>query len=249
VQTRRVLELPGEDLHLPAARRLSLSELCVGFCPTTHLPRLEDISGQCLVPVHLGGTGQAYVPVLLKFLWLFGPGEVLSVFPPRRTRQVGDVRFLGRLLAGDVVLMRRQWVVPPAALQEAAALPAPAAFAALHRWRIRHGLPDRVFLLEKVDDALQAKLYKPQFVDFSSPSLVTMLCSILRMADEPLTFEEALPLPENLPRDGGGTQWGLELVLDTFALRPTYHRPAVALRLAATVAETNPCHPGPHEAL
>ena len=63
-------------------------------------------------------------------------------------------------------------------------------------------------------------MYKPQYLDFTSPLFVEVFRSALRINGDPLTFEEALPLSDDLPQGPGGERWAVELQLDTLPLGP-----------------------------
>lgn len=216
VQTRRVLVLPGEPSPVPPERRVDPSELrvrCAG-----NAPELVDATGRRLLPVHLGAATLAYMPPLITFLALFGPGEVRPLEPPRSRRRSGDVEILDRVVLGRLVLARRRWIVPADMLRKAVQLPPSQAFAAITRLRQDHGIPPAVFVIERVRFGTEVEVFKPQYLDLRSPSFCELLELIVRESDKPLVLEEMLPTPEAFPRDTAGVGWAVELQMDTFSL-------------------------------
>lgn len=222
VQTWYVLEMPGETLDLPADRRIRMSDLRVRCGKAGGPPRLVDLSGRLFLPVYLGGAAFDFLPTPLKILSLLGPVEMGSLLePPSSLRQEKEMKIRERLTLGSTVLLRKRWFIAPNSLPaEVEGLTGAEAFAAINRWRLERGLPERVFFIEKIHHETEKERYKPQYLDFTSPSFVRMFQSSLRLNAHDLTFEEMLPSPEDVSRDGEGQGWALELMLDALALRP-----------------------------
>lgn len=216
VQTARVISIPGETLS-PNVVSVDLRELCVRLCSDSRLPRLVDRAGVRLLPVHLGGASTAYLPSLLQFLALWGPGELLSPRPPVPLRQDGEIQVENRVTVGNVVLLRKRWILPSSGLQDSLRnLGGGGGFAALNRWRMDRGLPDRLFWIERVrHEQASRSLYKPQYLDWTSPHFAEAFRSALDSQGDTLTFEEMLPSLEVLPRDDSGTSWAVEVHLET----------------------------------
>ncbi len=221
-QTARVLALPGETLDPNAAEPVALGDLRVSLDAATGLPRLADATGRRLLPVHLGGTNAGMMPFLIQFLAQWGPGEVRPPASPVPARQVGSVRVLERLTAGCLVLARRRWVVAVGQdlRRQAAEAADEEVFAAVNRWRLEQNLPERLFWIEKTHYDLVGEVYKPQYLDFTSPLFVEVFRSALRINGDPLTFEEMLPAAGDLPPGPEGERWAAELHLDTLPLGP-----------------------------
>lgn len=219
VQTRRVLELPGETPALPSGRRVSLAGLRLRLTPLG--PRLVDPEGRVLLPVHLGVAAHQYMPSLIKFLSGLGPGQLEGSLPSPPVREaVPGVKHYGRLLLGHLVLRRRAWRFAPAVCPTLQERSEPAAFAAVHRWRRRHGLPSRVFLYERRGEG-QATRAKPQYLDLRSPLFVAILRRALEKTGERGIFlEEMLPTPELYPLGPDGRPRAAEWVIDALALAP-----------------------------
>lgn len=225
VQTPRVLVLPGENPELPDGVRTELQDLRVRLDPATGLPGLTDAAGEPLVPVWLGGAALAFAPSLIRFLAVFGPGELKPIPTPRPAHSLGDATVLDRLLLGPLVLGRRRWILPAAALREriggrtGGRLPAHA-WAEVDRWRRSLGVPDRVFALEKIRHETIADLWKPQYLDLTSPLFFQILEAVARTAGPSLVLEEMLPEPEAFPCDAAGERWAVELQIDPGQIGP-----------------------------
>ncbi len=220
VQTARVLELPGENPDLPPERRLGVRELRVRL--DGPLPVLVDLRGQRLLPVFLGTNGLVGMPTLVRFLSRFGIGEFRLMHPPRYPQRRGGVVSYRRLRIGNLVLRRKMWVFSPAATFGAYAESSDAElFLAVHRWRLEHGIPERVFAAEKLETKFDLwPRHKPQYLDFTSPAFVHVLRSVLRSTPAELKLEELLPDPEAFPADEDGRRWAFEAQLDSIAFHP-----------------------------
>jgi hypothetical protein len=218
VQTRRVLVLPGEAPELPPGVRVEIQELRVRLDPATGLPGLTDAAGQPLVPVWLGGAALAFAPSLIRFLAVFGPGELKPIPLPRRPRacgEGGEAKVLDRLLLGPLVLGRRRWILPAEALRERMKGRTPArVWTEVDRWRRSLGVPDRVFALERIRHETIEDLWKPQYLSLTSPLFFQILEAVARTAGPSLVLEEMLPAPEAFPRDAAGERWAVELQLE-----------------------------------
>jgi hypothetical protein len=218
VQTRHVLELPGEEIGGPE-RRLRLADLRIRLHEKTGMPILVDVSGRGYLPVFLGGASQELLPVPLKLLSLFGPAEVRPLLPPSRERREGAAVVRERLSLQNLVLSRKRWMIPQAALPEKVGrLTEAAAFAAINHWRSELGIPDRIFVIEKVSRS-PVEVFKPQYIDFTSPLFVEIFRSILQAVSGVIKIEEVLPMTETMLRDAKGVRWGVEILLDSLAFR------------------------------
>lgn len=245
-QTRKVLEMPGERVSLSTDRRVRLADLLVRLdrlndardTADSGLPYLCDRNGRRLLPVHLGGAALAFLPHLMLFLSVFGPGE-LRPFPlprrPHQSEQSGPSRpsqILHRTILERVVLARKRWLVPAAGATgftalaaDLAALSPPRALVAIDRWRRLHGLPERLFVIERVSHPAVERIFKPQYLDFASPLFCELFRALLGKAvrqaggsDAALILEEALPDPGDLPRDAAGQPWAVEVQVEPLLL-------------------------------
>jgi hypothetical protein len=132
-----------------------------------------------------------------------------------------------RLRLGNLVIRRKRWEVGRADALEALDASSPEkSYQNLQRWRLEAGLPRRVYISEQMHrngDAVQS--FKPQYIDFSSPSLAALFLSIVRKNPQNSFLEEALPCPDDYPVDPGGQQRALELQIDSLALRANNREP------------------------
>lgn len=225
-QTPRLLTLPGAASELPAARRRSLRDLVVTLGEDGR-PQLRDRDGQRYLAAHLGGGYQDYMPTVVKFLSLFGPSEMGAVFPPPWTRRQGSLVISERTLIGNVVIHRKSWTAATADLRSLVERLADAeALERLNRWRLEHGIPERVFLREAVPHPYAGRRYRPQYLDFTSPGLTTICRSAIESDARSITLVEMLPGPEAFPRDAAGRAWAVELLLDSLALAPPSWAPS-----------------------
>lgn len=221
LQTERVLEFPGENSGASRDRILNLRDLSVELPEDSRIPlRLVDPSGRWVLPTHLGGTKLRLMPIMVKFLGLFGPGELRPVIPLPRYHRRGDIETRERVSLGKVVVLRKRWRIWPNSLVEALRGQSGArAFEILCRWRLEKSLPDRLFVLERRPTPLQTELYKPQFIDFDSPSFVKVFLNVVKVTPEPLVAEEMLPMTEDFSTDSRGSRRALEIQLESIVLK------------------------------
>src|SRR6185295_1435897 len=179
---------------------------------------LRDGHGQRYIPCFLSPLQQEFLPSLLKMINVFGvlPRGGLQI---GRTAQVRDgVTAYPRLSLERLVILRRRWVIPLDRLPVRSQLE-DQDFLAVQRWRRRHEIPTQCYLIEAVTaDYSKRTIYKPQYIDFRSPELVTLLLASLASAREPVTLEEALPVPDAFPFDESGVRRGVELIIESLAL-------------------------------
>jgi len=219
--TARLVTHPGEIAEASAGAHVSLGELRLRRGGAGEPPTLVDGAGRRFVPVHLGGAARRYLPTLFRFLSLFGPSELQVELPPARISSVLGASRRERLLLGDLILQRQRWIFEleslPAELFEGSE---EAAYAELDRWRRRHDLPCRVFLIENVHHATRSDLYKPQFLDLSSPLFVSLLRSALKVHRGAVCFEEMVPSPELGAPAASSDRWLFELLVESSSLQP-----------------------------
>ncbi len=220
-QTPKVLEIPGEWSDLPRDRRLTLSDLRVHIDPETGLPNIKDQQGIQYLPCQMNAVADVYMPVLLKFLSMFGPlTSSPEIFPSWSAYNVEGVTILDRLTFGNLVFRRKRWVVP-ASLLPSRGLDPIAYFREIGRRLQSLGIPRQVFWIEfiKARPGEQGDS-KPQFLDFASPLLVSAFQS--SNADETeVTFEEVLPDRTTFPLGDDGRRWGIEIILESLLMEKT----------------------------
>ncbi|MEM6794690.1 MAG: lantibiotic dehydratase, partial [Acidobacteriota bacterium] len=218
----------GESTGHPG--ELRSADLRVARDPeSAHQLALFDSEGARVYPVDLGFLNPRLRPPLFQLLSRFTPATHFTLPMPEISKtETGaegadlaarTIYALPRLTyRGRIVLARRQWSLGREAFPRRLPQQDEAAyFLSVQSWRGEHGLPEEVFcrihaLPSQGDEPEGAKrprapmrqhLYKPQFIDFSSPLLVDLLTKTLETLDNfALTFEERLPAKEHLVGHG-----------------------------------------------
>lgn len=241
-QTPALLSLPGERAGVAAGRELRLRDLRVTFHGRDRIPALRGPCGRRFVAAYLGVAYEDYIPTPIRFLSLFGPGEMGAVFPPPASHAEGEVTVSRRTVLGNVVLHRRTWSFPATALRaRLVGLDEARAFAAMARWREEHGIPARVFASERNTHPVAGVRVQPQYLDFTSPAFASLFRSMLDCGEETVVLVEMLPGPELFSRGPDGRRWAVEVLVDSLAMRPAAQLPArgadpPSLSLPAAVA-------------
>ncbi|MFJ4920017.1 lantibiotic dehydratase [Streptomyces sp. NPDC088725] len=193
---------PGEHSTAPEEARLHLDDLhAVHDAATDRLVLRSRRLDREVVPLYLGYLVPMVLPEIPRTLLLFSP-TARSV--PDVWRGVpagpeeGGVTRRPRVRHHSLVLQRRSWTAADGSLP----LRAPGAtdgdwYLAWHRWRVRHGLPARVFATVHEESSGEGGGWfggsKPQYVDFDSPLSLTALEGLLSGRHARTVFEEMLP--------------------------------------------------------
>jgi lantibiotic biosynthesis dehydratase-like protein len=225
VQTPFVLEMPGSKFDLPNEKRIDFTDLWVRVRPGAKLPQIySERAGQWLIPVHLGGAGHDFLSSEIRFLCLFGPCEMDVLMLPRPSQFVqGQLTVQRRIVNGSIILKRRRWIVSSGSLPRFNEQCEHELFAQINRWRIAHGIPDRVFLELHIPSSRSQTHHKPQYIDFTSPLFVRVLQAEVPKTIDFFTLEEALPPPNSYPHAPDGSQWAIEFLLDTIISQNVEH--------------------------
>lgn len=221
--------MPGERADVSADRQVFFRDLTVEVDLATATFRLLDRARRHLLPVHLSGLANPYMPVLLRFLSLFGPYEMRQILPRPKPVVNEGLSCSGRLTCGRLVVARRRWQFKTAPVHEQiGGFAEPDAFRRLRAWRLSRNIPAQAFVYEPIRWTTQGvEALKPQLVDFSSPLHVENFCSLLKPGLEELILEEALPTFRDFPADEQGEPRATEIQIDSLALRRDIdHRPA-----------------------
>ncbi len=218
-QTPRVLQAPGEHVRSFRSNRVLLRDLRVRADLSRETFQVIDSRERRLLPVHLSSLSHLKLPEILRFLSIFGPYEVRQVFPRPRCTALGAFE---RLTCGPLVVQRKRWELDVSSIDAGNAHePEHETFRRVQAWRLSVNLPLQLFVYEpihKKDDPVH--VFKPQYLDLSSPSLLGVFVSILRKAPGRLLFEEPLPCFTDFPHDSAGQSRAIEIQIDSLALRP-----------------------------
>ncbi|HVV20611.1 MAG TPA: lantibiotic dehydratase [Pseudonocardiaceae bacterium] len=213
----RATPMPG------ATGVLTLGDLAVRADPAgRRLQLVSTVDGQPIDLVPMNFLYPAAAPRLYRFLCAFGPTRTYRGGLWDRVWRPGDPAappVLPRVVLGDLVLDRRTWRTPVAALPDLAGVERQelAALAGLDRWRTDTGLPRSCFFrvfgppadpgatTDWVEqsrrwalEARSARLRKPHFLDFHNPFLTHVLARQARsVPDGTVTVQECLPAAES----------------------------------------------------
>ncbi|GAP53288.1 lantibiotic dehydratase [Streptomyces azureus] len=227
------LSYPGRALECESRARIDLSECVVQARGGRLLLFSDRFAGRPLFPVPHNSTLSTVAPGLYRWLCRLGPAsgatldlwdQVDALVAPETS---ATVRHYPRLTLGRLVLCRRTWKVPAAALPGRAPAGTRQGVMAWYRWCARSGVPRRSFLrtttLPDPWDVVRgradkravlaarsssgAAIRKPIYVDLSQP-----LCwpATVAAPGDTLTFTEPLPDPLAAGRGGRVTEYVLE---------------------------------------
>lgn len=215
--SRLVLDLRGLNLDLPAERKIRLEDLSVCADLEQETFRLVDHRGRRLLPVHLCSMVDAGLPLLLRFLLMFGPGETRGVFPLAVAEGDDDKRCYRRVTCGKLVVRRKSWSVAVDRLKASlAGLGEYRTYLEVNRWWRRQGLPPEAYYLESTFNGRA----KPQYIHVGSGLLCSLFAaSLQKKKSRHLIVDEALPAPKDFPMDAGRQRRGVELLIDAMAVR------------------------------
>ncbi|MFD8105181.1 lantibiotic dehydratase [Streptomyces microflavus] len=212
---------PGERGTLEAEFRISLDDLHLVHDPEAGRLVLRSARlDREVVPVYLGYLVPLALPELPRTLLLLSPTSMapLNVWAgvPEGAPDEGGVTTRPRVRHGSLVLSRRSWSAPAAALPlHRAGAPEDGWFLDWHAFRREHGLPDRVFATISDTGARGATGAKPQYLDFDSPLSLSAFEALIRTPQARVVFREALPDEDALHTVSGHGRHVAELAVET----------------------------------
>ncbi|MFD7853629.1 lantibiotic dehydratase [Streptomyces microflavus] len=212
---------PGERGTLDAEFRISLDDLHLVHDPEAGRLVLRSARlDREVIPVYLGYLVPLALPELPRTLLLLSPTSMapLTVWAgvPEGTPDEGGVTSRPRVRHGSLVLSRRSWSAPAAALPlHRAGAPEDGWFLDWHAFRREHGLPDRVFATVSDTGARGATGAKPQYLDFDSPLSLSAFEALIKTPQVRVVFREALPDEDSLHTVSGHGRHVAELAVET----------------------------------
>lgn len=212
---------PGERGTLEAEFRISLDDLHLVHDPEAGRLVLRSARlDREVIPVYLGYLVPLALPELPRTLLLLSPTSMapLNVWAgvPEGTPDEGGVTSRPRVRHGSLVLSRRSWSAPAAALPlHRAGAPEDGWFLDWHSFRREHGLPDRVFPTVSDTGARGATGAKPQYLDFDSPLSLSAFEALIKTPQARVVFREALPDEDALHTVSGHGRHVAELAVET----------------------------------
>ncbi|MEV7314772.1 lantibiotic dehydratase [Streptomyces microflavus] len=212
---------PGERGTLDVESRISLDDLHLVHDPEAGRLVLRSARlGREVIPVYLGYLVPLALPELPRTLLLLSPTSMapLNVWAgvPEGAPDEGGVTTRPRVRHGSLVLSRRSWSAPAAALPlHRAGAPEDGWFLDWHAFRREHDLPDRVFATVSDTGARGATGAKPQYLDFDSPLSLSAFEALIKTPQARVVFREALPDEDALHTVSGHGRHVAELAVET----------------------------------
>lgn len=214
--------MPGGNNNYPPQRQIPLREVQVRYNPEKDLLALYHSSGREIYAYDLCLESFYNRSHFYQLLAHFNPDHRLPLrqliaAADHRYAQTfapdGDIQLKPRIVfEGAVILRRKGWLLKTSLVPVQAGNETDAAyFVRLHTWREQHQLPDHVFLFLRSPyipatpdnpGKLQRDDYKPQYICFTQPLLVTLFKKLLSRAGSYCYLEEMLPHASHLQQQG-----------------------------------------------
>lgn len=151
---------------------------------------------------------------LFQFLNLFSPQRYIKlneVLEPINRLYVFDkeeMKIFPRIVLNNIaVIQRKTWIFNPSHIyKETGSLSYPDLFLYSYRWKMKHNIPDEVFLYidrKNEKDMIQewpSARHKPQYINFCIPLLVKIFHKTLRNAKGDVMLVEMLPSSKSVRR-------------------------------------------------
>jgi hypothetical protein len=215
--------MPGGHNSLPPSQQLPITGFKVKHDPASgRVQLLHEPTGKRAFIYDLGFQGHTGRSQLFQLLEKFTKTRYLFTSPltsalagNKKKQVTNEVLCVPRVVYEDrIVLQRKGWYISKALIPvKAAQETASAYFNRLNTWRRELQMPDDVFVfvtpdryMANADPSAVKKAgrddYKPQYISFNSPLLVTFFEKITAKAGYSLKIEEMLPAPGSLLRMG-----------------------------------------------
>lgn len=218
------IRIPGGNNSLPLEKQLPVSDFDVSIDGKGDLKLNHTKSGRRSYIFDLGFEAHAGRSHLFKLLHNFSGIEYLNPGPVTRivnsAQRAGNdgasvIQYPRIIYENIIVIQRKSWLVPRALLPVRKPGESDAMFlASLNEWRQQHGIPCEVFVNvnptrsnNQIDPQTKKILgrdeYKPQYINFNSPIMSTLLEKLMRKCPQSMKFEEMLPNSQQLIKING----------------------------------------------
>ncbi|NML41070.1 hypothetical protein HHL17_28005 [Chitinophaga sp. G-6-1-13] len=207
------ITIPGGSNNYPAEKRVSLKDIMVHYDPATERLGLKHTAtGKPVYAFDLCLESFYNRSHFYRLLAHFNPEQrvPLRSFITAVDREyaslsgaAGPVQLMPRIVFEDrLVLRRKGWLISTAAIPTPANTETEADyFLRLQRWLVAQQLPQQVFVFLKspyipataAKGQLHRDDYKPQYISFAQPLLVSVFRKMLSRVGEYLYLEEVLP--------------------------------------------------------
>jgi hypothetical protein len=217
------IDYPFTVSDRPAGQRLPLRDLSVVHDPGTGSVSLVAAGRRSPVTAqHLGMMADVLLPPAARLLVrAFGSGNPvfagLPMFTARPEPAAAGVRRLPRVEVGRVVVRRAQWIAPAGQVPARGKGESDAGYLVrLAGWLLAHDIPERCFV--RADAAsTPTRTGNPVYVDFANWYLVRAFERMVMGGPATVTFEEALPGPQDALGPDGGDARTTEFVIELIA--------------------------------
>ncbi|MCZ4124578.1 lantibiotic dehydratase [Streptomyces sp. H39-S7] len=223
---------PGETSSAPQDSRIDLDDLYVEHdAAADRLVVRSRRLGKEIIPLYLGYLVPMVLPEIPRTLLLLSPTsktglDVWTGVPAAAAYE--GVTLRPRVRHGSVVLSRRGWSAPSAALPQRPTGQGDADwFLGWQRWRHAHRVPGQVFATVRAGDGTGQPAgwgggSKPHYVDFESPLSLVAFEGLLGDRTTRVLLEEMLPAEDQLHVRSARGRHVAELAVEIFPGRPPH---------------------------
>jgi len=214
--------MPGGNNNYPPQRQIPLREVQVRYNAETDLLALYHTSGPAIYAYDLCLESFYNRSHFYQLLAHFNTDhrlplrQLIAAVDQRHVHTFSpeqDIQLMPRIVfEGTVILRRKGWLLSTAAVPVQANNETDAAyFVRFHTWRELHQLPEHIFLFLRSPyipaapdhpGKLQRDDYKPQYICFTQPLLLTLFKKLLSRAASYCYLEEMLPHATQLQASG-----------------------------------------------
>lgn len=224
-----IVDVPGSQETYAQYKTIRLNDIFLKVDEVEQVI-LVDQNGQKIVPFEFSMENIRRKSSLSKLLELFSPSRsygwsILNGFLDacfeKRLIQSGEscLEFPRVYFGKDIVIRRKKWLVKKEALLKFVNKKSDLSmiyFFAFQQWQKKNNIPDEIFVqLSKKTDHKNDH-YKPQYINFKIPLLVSYFLMILSHADDIVELTEMLPAKKDISPDEKGKRYVKEYILNSF---------------------------------